>query len=319
MPMLRTIDRPTKAILRPCSAAMSMICWIRCTCEANDATMIRPSARRKTASRTGTMSRSLATKPGTSAFVLSIIRTSTPASPTRAKPFRSVIRPSSGSWSILKSPVCRTVPAGVRMTSAIASGIEWFTARNSTSKGPSDWRSRSPTWIVPGEMRCSRIFDSTKARVSCEPRTGMSARSRSRYGQRADVVLVTVGEHHGLDVIEAVDDRPEVGQDQVDARLVLLREQHAAVDDQQSAVVLEDGHVATDLAEAAEGEDAQRPLRERRARAAASRGSCGEAANAAEREVGAQHVALRLRGVDQGQSHRVRPAGPASRGRPWSG
>ena len=61
----------------------------------------------------------------------------------------------------------------------------------------------------------------------------------------------------GDDVVEPVPDRGEVGEDHVDAGLVLLGEQHAAVDDQQLAGVLEDGHVAADLAEAAEPDDAQ--------------------------------------------------------------
>ena len=51
----------------------------------------------------------------------------------------------------------------------------------------------------------------------------------------ADVVLVAVGEHDADDVVEAVLDRLEVGQDQVDARLVLLGEEHAAVDDEDLA------------------------------------------------------------------------------------
>ena len=84
----------------------------------------------------------------------------------------------------------------------------------------------------------------------------------------ADVVLVAVGEHQRLDVVEPVPDRVEVGEDQVDAGLVVLGEQHAAVDDQQPAVVLEDGHVATDLAETAERDDPQAPLRQL--------GRCGE-------------------------------------------
>ena len=70
--------------------------------------------------------------------------------------------------------------------------------------------------------------------------------------RRADVVLVAVGEDERLDVVEPVPDRLEVGEDQVDARVVLLGEEHAAVDDEQAAVVLEDRHVAADLAEAAE-------------------------------------------------------------------
>ena len=58
------------------------------------------------------MSRSGVMKPGTSALVESASSRSTPSSPSRAKARRSVSRPSSGSWSILKSPVCSTRPAG---------------------------------------------------------------------------------------------------------------------------------------------------------------------------------------------------------------
>ncbi|MDH6188157.1 hypothetical protein M2168_001189 [Streptomyces sp. CZ24] len=76
----------------------------------------------------------------------------------------------------------------------------------------------------------------------------------------ADVILVAVREDDALDVVEAVPDRGEVGQDQVDAGLLLLGEEDAAVDDQQPAVVLEDRHVAADLAEAAERCDAQAAL-----------------------------------------------------------
>ena len=50
--------------------------------------------------------------------------------------------------------------------------------------------------------------------------------------------------------------------------VVVLGEQHAAVDDEQAAVVLEDGHVAADLAEAAERDDPQPSGRQRR--------GCGE-------------------------------------------
>ena len=71
------------------------------------------------------------------------------------------------------------------------------------------------------------------------------------------MVLVGVGEHDRVDVAQPIPHRAEVGQDQVHARLRVLREQHAAVDDEQPARVLEDGHVAADLTEAAESEQAQ--------------------------------------------------------------
>jgi hypothetical protein len=81
-------------------------------------------------------------------------------------------------------------------------------------------------------------------------------------GHRPDVVLVAVREHQRLDLAEPVPDRCEVGEDQVDAGVVVLGEEHAAVDDQQAPVVLEDGHVATDLAETTERDDPQTPLRQ---------------------------------------------------------
>ena len=81
-----------------------------------------------------------------------------------------------------------------------------------------------------------------------------------QVGHAADVVLVAMREHERLDLVETVLDVVEVGQDQVDARLLLLGEQHAAVDEQQVAVVLDHVHVAADFAQAAERHDAQRAL-----------------------------------------------------------
>ena len=99
--------------------------------------MIRRWASRNTLSMAGAISRSGVVNPGTSALVESTMKRSTPSSPSRAKARRSVSRLSRGSWSILKSPVCRIVPPGVRTNTASASGIEWLTATNSQSKTPS--------------------------------------------------------------------------------------------------------------------------------------------------------------------------------------
>jgi hypothetical protein len=78
----------------------------------------------------------------------------------------------------------------------------------------------------------------------------------------ADVVLVAVRQHDRVDLVEAVPDRAEVRQDHVDPGLVLLGEQDAAVDDQQASPVLEHGHVAADLAQAAQGDDTECAVRE---------------------------------------------------------
>ena len=86
-------------------------------------------------------------------------------------------------------------------------------------------------------------------------------RSQSQQeGQGADVVLVAVREDDRIDVVEPILDGGEVREDEVDARLGLLGEEHAAVHDEEPPGVLEDGHVAADLAEAAERDDAHRAL-----------------------------------------------------------
>ncbi len=180
--MLRTIERPTKATLRPLAWAASSTCWMRWTWLAKLETITRRGEVAKTWSIAGVRSRSLIVKPGTSALVESVRNTSTPSSPRRAKARRSVMRPSSGNWSILKSPVCSTEPAEVRMNTARESGMEWFTATNSRSNGPAFWRSPALTCMVFGVMRCSLSFAVMKARVSSEPYSGMSARSLRRYG-----------------------------------------------------------------------------------------------------------------------------------------
>jgi hypothetical protein len=78
-----------------------------------------------------------------------------------------------------------------------------------------------------------------------------------QVGDSPDVVLVAVREDDRRDPVQAVPDPGEVGQDHVDPRLVLLGEEHPAVDDQQSPPVLEDRHVAADLPQAAEGHDSK--------------------------------------------------------------
>ena len=82
----------------------------------------------------------------------------------------------------MKSPVCSTVPAPVVTATASASGIEWFTATNSQENGPNCSVCPSRTPSVSGVIRCSLSLASTSARVSWEPTSGMSLRSRSRYG-----------------------------------------------------------------------------------------------------------------------------------------
>ncbi|MPM60978.1 hypothetical protein SDC9_107832 [bioreactor metagenome] len=78
-----------------------------------------------------------------------------------------------------------------------------------------------------------------------------------QVGHGADVVLVAVGEHQRHHVVEAVLDELEGRQQQVDTGMVVLGEQHAAVDQQQLPVDLETRHVPPDVSQPAQRDDTQ--------------------------------------------------------------
>ncbi len=175
--------------------------------------MMRWSESRNTWSITGVIDFSEGVKPGVSALVESVRKRSTPSSPSRAKARRSVMRPSSGSWSILKSPVCSTRPASVRIATASASGMEWLTATNSRSNGPSRSRSPSRTWwwtVSLQPVLAQLAVEQRQGQLGADQRDVAALAQEVRRG--ADVVLVAVGEHQRLDVVEAVPDRAKSGR-----------------------------------------------------------------------------------------------------------
>ena len=106
-----------------------------------------------------------------------------------------------------------------------------------------------------------------------------------QVGNGADVVLVAVRQDDGDDVLQPVLDVGEIGQDQVDAGLGLLREEDTAVDDEQLAIDFEDGHVAADLPQAAERHNPQRVLGEFGRRNKAGKGGLGHSALLSRREL----------------------------------
>ncbi|BAS08305.1 hypothetical protein AHiyo4_17270 [Arthrobacter sp. Hiyo4] len=69
------------------------------------------------------------------------------------------------------------------------------------------------------------------------------------------MVLVAVGQDNGHDVVETVLDVGEIGQDQVNAGLGLLREEDTTVHDEQFSVDFEYGHVPADLPQSAQRND----------------------------------------------------------------
>ena len=71
------------------------------------------------------------------------------------------------------------------------------------------------------------------------------------------MVFVTVGQEDADHIIHAVFEVAKVGKDYVDAWLVFFREQDTTVDDENLAVDLENGHVATDFSDATKRNDAE--------------------------------------------------------------
>ncbi len=104
---------------------------------------------------------------------------------------------------------------------------------------------------------CSSSFDLTSPSVSRVAHTSGTLHLAHQVGQRADVVLVRVGQHDRTHRPGTVAQVREIGQDQVDAEMLVPREGEPRVDDEAPALVLEHGHVLPDLAQAAERDHTQ--------------------------------------------------------------
>ena len=86
--------------------------------------------------------------PSTKTLVESQTMACTPSSPTRLRASLSDGAPTTGPGSNFQSPVCRTVPKGVRMAMALGSGIEWVRVISSRSKGPTEKRLPRSTMVI---------------------------------------------------------------------------------------------------------------------------------------------------------------------------
>ena len=139
------------------------------------------------------------------------------------------------------------------------SGIECERWISSSSNGPAFTLSPAGSSCSgASESLCSSSFERTmpdRQQAAVDHRR--LADLAQHVGQRPDVVLVAVGEDDRLDVVGAVAQVGEVGQDEVDPEHLGGREHQAGVDDDDPAVVLDHGHVLADLPQPAEGEDAE--------------------------------------------------------------
>ena len=87
-------------------------------------------------------------RPSRTALVESPTMARQPSSPSARSFFSSVTSPRIGVGSIFQSPVCSTVPTGVRMMSAFDSGIECAIETSSMSNGPTLKRLPSGTMVT---------------------------------------------------------------------------------------------------------------------------------------------------------------------------
>jgi hypothetical protein len=151
------------------------------------------------------------------------------------------------------------VPTGVRSAMPIASGIEWPTRNGITRKAPISTSSPGSS-AMSGLLwsLCSLILLPSRPRASVAGVDRHARELRQHVRQRADVVLVGVGDEERLDVGAALLEVRDVGDDEVDAEHLLVGEHEAAVDDDDLVAVLEDVHVLADLAHPAERDDAER-------------------------------------------------------------
>ena len=115
--------------------------------------------------------------------------------------------------------------------------------------------------VAPLDLNQSRIdamlialgFNESQREFGTDQRNIRAKLQQVRHA--ANMILVAVSEHQSLDLVESILDVMEVRQDQINTRLLLFREKHTAVDEQQVAVVFDHIHVAADFAKATKGHD----------------------------------------------------------------
>ena len=154
-------------------------------------------------------------KPGCSALVESDSSRSTPSSPKRANPARSVRRPARGADT-----------DGQRVGDGVVDREELQAEGTEVVPFP---------LLHQEGLRLDAVLpqfggDQRQGELGTDERDVGALAQQERNA--ADVVLVPVGEDDRVDVVEPAADVVEVRQDQVDPGLFLLGEEHTTVHDQ---------------------------------------------------------------------------------------
>ena len=147
-------------------------------------------------------SRSDGLSPSRRTLVESQTSASTPSSPSALRRASSVGTPKIGVGSIFQSAVWTTSPAGVRIASAELSGIEWATAMNSTRNGPIAIL-LAQLHDLEGNLGRARLAQPTRLGETGREarRVDRRAEARPEIGERADVVLVRVGDDNADEIL----------------------------------------------------------------------------------------------------------------------
>ena len=130
--------RPSIAIRRPNDVAASTAWEMRATWLENVVRMIRPGAPSNASARPRPATLSESARPGRSALVESTRARSTPSPTAFVIPVTSVVSPSGGSGSSLKSPEWKMRNPAASMRRAAESGTECETRKNVNAKAPAE-------------------------------------------------------------------------------------------------------------------------------------------------------------------------------------
>ncbi len=161
-----------------------------------------------------------------------------------------------------------TLPTGVSMASATASGIEWHTGHRLDFERAQLHRVADSNLSEVGLAQDAVLFQLWLDQAQRQPRpVNRHVELFQNIWQSANVVFVTVAQKDAEHVLASIEQIRDVGEDKVDAQHVLVRKHQSRVDDEDLLLPLEGPHVDADLAQAA-----QRQISE--SRGAHSRRSC---------------------------------------------
>ena len=73
--------------------------------------------------------------------------------------------------------------------------------------------------------------------------------------QGADMILMAVRQHNGLDLVTVLDEIADIRDDEIDAEHVFIREHQSRIDDENLIIHADDGHILADLPQASKGDD----------------------------------------------------------------